>query len=1320
MTRKKYFLFTTLVFLISLLVALIWIGNTNAGARFVVDRLARFVPGDIQLGEIKGTLAGDLRLEGFNFRSSDWEVSANHVRLRWKPLGILGGWIQIAQLYLEDVKVNDLHPEVTTPSDFTWPNVPGMLSWLKARIRSFHIAGITYSKAGNKVLFIEKVTAQAMWYLGMMNVKEILITAPEGSFYGILGANFANHKLSLQGRLLPHQALYGLDEHRIILKLAEEKKQRDINGTIRIISMAGNSERVKLTTSVSILKGAITLNEIELREMGRSGALRGSVGIDMFPVEHPFKINLVFDGLGLSRELESTKTVSGMLEVKGDVKGYKGLFNVQTRGKPWAQIDAAADFEGNYDGIHASNLQGKFLNGTVHGSVQASWVKGFLISGILKARNIDTALITPDWPGKINAELQGNINWSDDGSPRGAVKFHLLESVLRNKPLKGYVDAQWSKGSLIISYGELRGNGFDLSARGALKDQISYQARVTDIGGIIPQGAGRFSAFGWVRESKGNWTGIVKAEGSAIKIDNLSVDSASIDLQLGNREAKDIRGKILVRNMRKGALDLGSPAFNIDGSVSNHEIRASLSWPKAGMTITGRGSYQEGKWAGNIYKIEGTDEYAGNFKATRPVSLIASEEKVSMTSLALISDSGEIFELNGEVEFIPLQGHFNARWEKINLARANTLLTFGKMEGSWSGSASARIQQDNLLTLHSSSSANLIFTRDKVLLRMSPSIKIDSDNEGIRVTGQVGIEGGGKIEGHFFSTDQAKVKLPESGSLKLTWNDINIAQIGPWMPRALNVRGKVSGKIEGRLAPGNRFDISGDTRASGASFSWRGEGGFVRSSADRINLDFVWKDSSLKGSIDLRFDGNGKVQSTFNLPVPAHFPITYDKSGPMEILAKGEVNELGMVTVLLPGIVEETSGKLVFDFRQTGTWLQPRRTGHVRLENSTLYLPATGVRIKDIVTDASLADNVIELKSFMARSGAGSLRGKGTFVLKEWHIEHFKVQLNGEQFQIIYLPELELFANPDITFEGSGKKVTIRGTVLLPEGAVRDRQDKGVIRASEDVIVSDRSKKVSKPLQTAIDAEISVVFGDKVRIAIEGLVGRLTGRVLLTGQDPARILGKGTIKIVDGKFDSYGVKLDITRGNITLDGGPVDRASLDIMAIKTFNPGSFDQIRAGVTVTGLALEPLIKLYSEPAMADSDILSYLLFGKPLRAGGSPDQTAILMKSAGVLFGSSGGAGIQEQIQQRLGLDTLEVTEGPSSTYASSRTTEGTMERSLVTVGKYLSPRLYVSYGRSVFSDEYLVSARYSLGRRVDIETRTGTQTSVDLYYKIEFF
>ena len=54
-----------------------------------------------------------------------------------------------------------------------------------------------------------------------------------------------------------------------------------------------------------------------------------------------------------------------------------------------------------------------------------------------------------------------------------------------------------------------------------------------------------------------------------------------------------------------------------------------------------------------------------------------------------------------------------------------------------------------------------------------------------------------------------------------------------------------------------------------------------------------------------------------------------------------------------------------------------------------------------------------------------------------------------------------------------------------------------------------------------------------------------------------------------------------------------------------------------------------------------------------------------------------------------------------------------------VGKYLSPDLYISYGRSLFSDQYLVSARYSLSKKLELESKAGMETSVDLFYKIEF-
>jgi translocation and assembly module TamB len=252
-----------------------------------------------------------------------------------------------------------------------------------------------------------------------------------------------------------------------------------------------------------------------------------------------------------------------------------------------------------------------------------------------------------------------------------------------------------------------------------------------------------------------------------------------------------------------------------------------------------------------------------------------------------------------------------------------------------------------------------------------------------------------------------------------------------------------------------------------------------------------------------------------------------------------------------------------------------------------------------------------------------------------------------------------------------------------------------------------------------------MVLGEKVRIQLEGLDGRIEGRVQLTGQSPEKVYGKGQLKIVQGRFSSYGVKLDITRGNIVFPGGPVERASIDVTALRTLNAGRLDEVKAGVTVTGTPRDPLVKLYSEPSMGDSDILSYIVFGRPLATGETGNQTATLLKSAGSLLGGKRSAGLQDEIRERLGLDTLDVQEESKSAFVSTRSGTasnaggGTMDRSLVTVGKYLSPRLYVAYGRSVFTDEYLVTARYNLARRLEIESRTGINSSVDLYYKIEF-
>jgi len=57
--------------------------------------------------------------------------------------------------------------------------------------------------------------------------------------------------------------------------------------------------------------------------------------------------------------------------------------------------------------------------------------------------------------------------------------------------------------------------------------------------------------------------------------------------------------------------------------------------------------------------------------------------------------------------------------------------------------------------------------------------------------------------------------------------------------------------------------------------------------------------------------------------------------------------------------------------------------------------------------------------------------------------------------------------------------------------------------------------------------------------------------------------------------------------------------------------------------------------------------------------------------------------------------------------------------MVTAGKYLTPDLYISYGRSLFTDAGLLRLRYRLSKHWEIETQSGSESGGDLFYKIEF-
>jgi translocation and assembly module TamB len=246
---------------------------------------------------------------------------------------------------------------------------------------------------------------------------------------------------------------------------------------------------------------------------------------------------------------------------------------------------------------------------------------------------------------------------------------------------------------------------------------------------------------------------------------------------------------------------------------------------------------------------------------------------------------------------------------------------------------------------------------------------------------------------------------------------------------------------------------------------------------------------------------------------------------------------------------------------------------------------------------------------------------------------------------------------------------------------------------------------------------------------VEGIDAQLGGGIDLTFQSLDKITSRGEIRVIKGRYKAYGVDLEIVRGRLFYAGGPINQPTLDILALRTVG-----DVRAGVTAGGLLRAPVIKLYSEPAMPDVDILAYIVFGRPLGSSStSSEQAGMMAQVAGVLLSRGQSVVLQEQIKKRLGLSTLEIQSG--GTEAAGRmgykeiptapagvapaSPSGGVSQTMLTVGKYLTPELYFSYGQSLFTGGNLFRLRYDLSRRWQIETQTGSESGADLYYKIEF-
>ena len=415
---------------------------------------------------------------------------------------------------------------------------------------------------------------------------------------------------------------------------------------------------------------------------------------------------------------------------------------------------------------------------------------------------------------------------------------------------------------------------------------------------------------------------------------------------------------------------------------------------------------------------------------------------------------------------------------------------------------------------------------------------------------------------------------------------------------------------------------------------------------------------------------------------------------------RAQTSKLDLVSVYVPEL-DRAAGKLTAAARITGTLGDPHLSGELAVADGEIDLYRTNLRLRQIGLTALLTDDGLMFDG-SAQAGKGQVHAKGALHWRD-SLPYGQLHLDGSNLRIVDIPEARIDASPNLDFKVAAREIDITGTVAVPYAKIVPTDYTGAVTSSSDeVIVGQESQNPADRFK--VRSQITMTLGPNVNIDTMGLTGQLVGSITVRSGYDAITRATGELSVQKGEYAAYARKLEIQRGRLIFTGGPIDDPGIEIRAIKRY-----PDVTAGITVRGTLQQPRMSFFSDPSLPQSQIVSLILSGgggggslQMLQAGSTPQSQQATAASELL---TQGGAILAQQLGSRIGLPDISLE------------TDLNNETSLV-LGKYLSPRLYVSYGVGITQQLNAIRLRYSLGDHWTIRTEAGQIRGADLVFSVE--
>ncbi|CAN5229689.1 translocation/assembly module TamB domain-containing protein [soil metagenome] len=438
---------------------------------------------------------------------------------------------------------------------------------------------------------------------------------------------------------------------------------------------------------------------------------------------------------------------------------------------------------------------------------------------------------------------------------------------------------------------------------------------------------------------------------------------------------------------------------------------------------------------------------------------------------------------------------------------------------------------------------------------------------------------------------------------------------------------------------------------------------------------------------------------------------------PFGYTVKGELASLAWLALLVDTPVS-ADGRIRVDLTRSGTLAAAHLKGEV--VGSALVLksfdPRAELRDGHFRIDIDEDRLVLNDFAFSGRSG-GALTGSGQLSLTNESgtsattgprppAADGALEFTLDKLDALTDPSYHVIASGNIKLGFSREAVDISGAITADRARITVGNSLAPTLGSDVVITRGAvdDDTVVPPGTTALPVSVDVKFNFGRDFEVTGFGGdaSLRGELALQARRGSALRTVGTISVNRGRYYAYGQQLEVNRGTVTFN-GPLDNATIFFRATRPHLPNDID---VGLEISGTIREPRVKLVSNPEMSETEKLSWLALGRGIDSASGTDLQLIGI-AASALFGNQNSTPLGSRLGSGIGLDQLDVR------------SDATTQETIVSVGKRLSDRLLLTFERSLSGTSTVAKLRYEVGRSWSVQTTTGTEQAIDVFYTFSF-